>query len=146
MLTTSGLQGHSGIPEVSSGIPSPPLSPPLAASLLRDESCSTESSKKLRKGGAAYTITGECERLFCKILRATFLGERKAVKQDLLVLDAPKSIHANNTVGHSVINWLEVWDYTGGIQFRGFITRNGSENGLFVFLSQEAVGRDLKPG
>ncbi|MCJ1255683.1 hypothetical protein MMC24_003500 [Lignoscripta atroalba] len=143
--STTGA-GGTGIPEVSSGIPSPPLSPPLAASLLRDESCSTESSKKLRKGGAAYTITGECERLFCKILRATFLGERKAVKQDLLVLDAPKSIHANNTVGHSVINWLEVWDYTGGIQFRGFITRNGSENGLFVFLSQEAVGRDLKPG
>jgi hypothetical protein len=39
----------------------------------------------LRRGGAAYTITGESERLFCETLRAVFLGEGNLAYQDSLV-------------------------------------------------------------
>lgn len=30
------------------------------------------------RSGAAYTVAGECERLFCETLRAVFLGESRA--------------------------------------------------------------------
>ncbi|KAG9815477.1 hypothetical protein KCU90_g25215, partial [Aureobasidium melanogenum] len=39
-----------------------------------------------RSGGAAYTITEECERLFCETLDTVFLGEGNTVAQDSLVM------------------------------------------------------------
>ncbi|EEY14304.1 conserved hypothetical protein [Verticillium alfalfae VaMs.102] len=84
-----GLPGQSGIPEVpSSGIPSPPSSPPLAAitasnelALLpktrkRGSASSSSSSKRSRRGGAALSIREECERFFCERMSAVFQGER----------------------------------------------------------------------
>jgi hypothetical protein len=41
-------------------------------------------SLKARRGGAAYTITEECERLFCETLRAIFCGEKTMARQDSL--------------------------------------------------------------
>lgn len=73
---------------ISQGIPSPPQSPPLAA---RHMSATVKNTNgPARRGGAAYTITGECERLFCETLRAVFLGEGNLARQDSLVLGVQK--------------------------------------------------------
>ncbi|KAK1980918.1 ornithine decarboxylase antizyme [Colletotrichum cereale] len=81
-------QGPSGIPEVpSSGLPSPPSSPPLAAITASNELAllpKASSSKRRdavpgkrisRRGGAALSIREECERFFCESMRAVFRGE-----------------------------------------------------------------------
>lgn len=71
-------------------MPSPPQSPPLAAYALSSDELSTSNSKKrlgvARRGGAACTIAGECERLFCETLRTVFLGEGNLARQDSLAL------------------------------------------------------------
>ncbi|KAK4121190.1 hypothetical protein N657DRAFT_665513 [Parathielavia appendiculata] len=95
--------GPSGIPEVpSTGLPSPPSSPPLAALTTTNQlaltpkarssssrgaavgrtglgtSPSENSAWHRRRGGATLRIREECERFFCETLRAMFLGERNA--------------------------------------------------------------------
>ncbi len=86
-------QGQSGIPEVpTSGLPSPPSSPPLAAITASNEltvlpkkrgtghgnhgSSGTSGRRSSRRGGATLRIREECERLFCETMRTVFLGER----------------------------------------------------------------------
>ncbi|OIW23521.1 hypothetical protein CONLIGDRAFT_657717 [Coniochaeta ligniaria NRRL 30616] len=78
----------------STGLPSPPSSPPLAAITATNELALTPKEAKSarhnssgrsgsintttrlhRRGGATSRIRGECERFFCETLRATFLGE-----------------------------------------------------------------------
>ncbi|KAH7064478.1 ornithine decarboxylase antizyme-domain-containing protein [Paraphoma chrysanthemicola] len=146
-----GLSGPGGAPEVSSGIPSPPSSPPLAA-----------KHASARRGGAAYTITGECERLFCETLRSVFLGEGSQTRQDSLVmgmfnndttadLDSDYGFKVDDQavkdVGHGTItDWIEMWDYVGGIQFRGFVAEKDGERAMFVFFDQSVVAGDLKAG
>ncbi|KAL5594413.1 uncharacterized protein BROUX77_007760 [Berkeleyomyces rouxiae] len=86
-----GFPGPSGIPEVpSSGVPSPPSSPPLAAvktssrqiAILpkpgRGRHANAHNSSRSRdlRGGAALTIREDCERFFCETMAAVFLGER----------------------------------------------------------------------
>ncbi len=102
-----------------------------------------------RGGGAAYTVTEECERLFCETLKAVFLGERNTVGQDSLVTGA----HLINAPGqyweatHGMVSsWVEVWDYVGDTSFRGFIAGEGEEKTLFVFLEDRLIGKDLKHG
>ncbi|KKA29943.1 hypothetical protein TD95_005162 [Thielaviopsis punctulata] len=81
--------GPSGIPEVpSSGVPSPPSSPPLAAvnsasrqiAILpkpgRTQSSVGPSRSRDMRGGAALTIREDCERFFCETMATVFLGER----------------------------------------------------------------------
>lgn len=46
----------------------------------------------------------------------------------------------------NVSKWLEVWDYTTGLNFRGFVGGHGKEKSLFVFFLGGVVGQDLKPG
>ncbi|KKF93011.1 hypothetical protein CFIMG_005814RA [Ceratocystis fimbriata CBS 114723] len=88
-----GFPGPSGIPEVpSSGVPSPPSSPPLAAvkpsshqiAILpkpgRSRHASTGSRSRDLRGGAALTIREDCERFFCETMAAVFLGERNAIE------------------------------------------------------------------
>ncbi|KAK8152491.1 ornithine decarboxylase antizyme-domain-containing protein [Phyllosticta citrichinensis] len=77
-----GPAGPSGVPEVSSGMPSPPQSPPLAA--YRELSTPRKQLGSARRGGAACTIAEECERLFCEALRTIFLGEGNVGCQDSL--------------------------------------------------------------
>lgn len=45
-----------------------------------------------------------------------------------------------------VSDWIEVWDYVGGIRFRGFIAEKEEEKAMFVFFDQNVVGGDLKAG
>lgn len=49
-------------------------------------------------------------------------------------------------VSRNVREWLEVWDYTAGLNFRGFVGGNAKEKSLFVFFGEEVVGQELKPG
>ncbi|KAF2011900.1 hypothetical protein BU24DRAFT_375185 [Aaosphaeria arxii CBS 175.79] len=66
-------------------MPSPPQSPPLAARHAPVAKPSSNRGSRARRGGAAQTITGECERLFCETLRTVFLGEGNLARQDSLV-------------------------------------------------------------
>jgi len=93
--------------------------------------------------GAAYHITEEGERLFCEKLKAIFLVERKAVKEDSLVM----GLH-NKSLPYSdnISQWLEIWDYRGDIRFRGFVGGTGCYKSMFVFFEPSVVGKDLKPG
>lgn len=45
-----------------------------------------------------------------------------------------------------VTNWIEMWDYVGGIRFRGFVAETDGEKAMFVFFDQSAVAGDLKAG
>jgi hypothetical protein len=46
----------------------------------------------------------------------------------------------------SITEYVEVWDYTCGARFRGFVTEKNAERSLFIFFDQEVIGQDLKPG
>ncbi|KAK4954082.1 hypothetical protein LTR28_006327 [Elasticomyces elasticus] len=46
----------------------------------------------------------------------------------------------------SVTEWVEIYDYAGGVRFRGFVTRKGVEVTLFIFFDQGVIGKDLKHG
>ncbi|KAF1939849.1 hypothetical protein EJ02DRAFT_504507 [Clathrospora elynae] len=150
----------------SGGIPSPPSSPPLAA-----KHASAAPGGKARRGGAAYTITGECERLFCETLRAVFLGEGTQPRQDSLVmgmcntsndygsdtrryLDSDSSMDPPSSSPQtasfegklSISDWIEMWDYVGGIRFRGFVAEKEDEKAMFIFFDQSIISGDLKAG
>jgi hypothetical protein len=45
-----------------------------------------------------------------------------------------------------VTDCIEMWDYVGGIRFRGFIAEKDGERALFVFFDQAVIGGDLKAG
>lgn len=82
-------------------MPSPPLSPPLAARQTSAAKSSPSRGTRARRGGAAQTITGECERLFCETLRTVFLGEGNLVRQDSLVTGVHNNIHHHHNDGYS---------------------------------------------
>ncbi|KAG9967035.1 hypothetical protein KCU61_g170, partial [Aureobasidium melanogenum] len=66
---------------------SPPPSPRTTPANRASSSPQRPGIKaRSRSGGAAYTITEECERLFCKTLDTVFLGEGNTVAQDSLVM------------------------------------------------------------
>lgn len=86
-------------------------------------------------------IAEECERLFCKILKAIFLGEREYATQDLLAMSTEISHE-----GTSLDKWVEVYDYVGNIRFRGFVASSRSAGrSLFIFFEVTIVGKELKP-
>ncbi|KAF1963842.1 hypothetical protein CC80DRAFT_588158 [Byssothecium circinans] len=156
------------------GAPSPPPSPPLAA---RHASAAKLTGGWARRGGAAYTIKEECERLFCETLSSVFLGEGNLVRQDSLVMgvhnttvsadndygfdvrhadrimDSPPALavrdmdKVNMEAGDGMVkDWIEVWDYVGGIRFRGFVVENDGEKTLFVFFDETVIGGKIKAG
>ena len=119
---------------------------------------------------AAYTITEECERLFCEDLRAIFLGETEEPAAALVVgayqtsqydynesYDGMKGMQmampddvalredqiygSNNKIGE----YMEMWDYTGGARFRGFTSDDEEHTRtLFVFFDEMVIGKELK--
>ncbi|PNP43391.1 hypothetical protein TGAMA5MH_04848 [Trichoderma gamsii] len=163
-----GLQGRSGIPEVpSSGLPSPPSSPPLAALTSSNELALLPKQKKRdipgrrleRRGGAALMIREECERFFCETMKTVFLGERNLSVHGSGLTGAylqspPPDNHLADPfnqgpddvpAGPRIEAWMEVWDYAGGASFRAFVADDGKEKSLFIFFDTEGVlGRDLK--
>ena len=162
------VQGPGGGFEVGSGgIPSPPPSPDAAPF----ERPGLKARK--RSGGAAYTITEECERLFCETLKAVFLGEGNARSDSLEMgmrsstttatrrksfgrahvhgLPTPSPSPADGQLAFDltqgfVKEWVEIWDYAGGLRFRAFVAERMGSRTLFVFFDQEVIGKDLKQG
>jgi hypothetical protein len=106
------------------------------------------------------------ERLFCETLRSVFLGEGSQHCEDSLVMgmhnesndygfdvegypvrlmDSPEPENFN--AQHGVVSdWIEMWDYVGGIRFRGFVAEKEDEKAMFVFFDQSVVVGDLKAG
>lgn len=100
------------------------------------------------RGEAAHTISGECERLFCDTLFATFHGERRLVRQESLGVGACQAIRQSYTrqEHERIQQWVEVWDYTSDAIYRGFVTNLSGERTLFVFFGDNALGYGLKSG
>lgn len=107
-------------------------------------------------GRQAHTIREECERLFCETMTTVFLGERDSVSRGSYDLDA--SAHSPPYTGldvqkknsdqvrrsSCVDSWLELWDYAGGCNLRGFVAGTGDERCLFTFFDHSVINRDLK--
>lgn len=79
-------------------MPSPPESPPLAAYAVSSDEMSNNKRRlgAARRGGAACTIAGECERLFCETLRTVFLGEGNLARQNSLAMGVYNSNDDND--------------------------------------------------
>ena len=45
-----------------------------------------------------------------------------------------------------VEKWIEVWDYVGGVRFRGFLASDEDHRAMFVFFDDNILNHDLKPG
>ena len=119
----------------SQGIPSPPLSPPLGTYGSSKSSggynSASQGRRDLRRGGAAYTITEESERLFCETLRAVFLGEGNLACQDSLVTGVQNDqrlLHGHSDYGCDVRSRAGYEDRIRGLPFPevdGFVERRG---------------------
>lgn len=136
------------MPEVPSGSNAsirPPLYKPSAA---RAEGTRPGDDLAECKGEAAYTIPGECERLFCDTLSAVFLGERGLAGQESLGMGAYHSIRPEykNLEYEQILSWIEVWDYTGDAIYRGFVNDMEGERTLFVFFADGVLEHGLKSG
>ena len=57
-------------------------------------------------------------------------------KGDVDFLDDPRTVE----------KWIEVWDYVGGVRFRGFLASNEDRRAVFVFFDDNVLSHDLKPG
>jgi hypothetical protein len=64
-------------------------------------------------------------------------------------LDDDVDVHnyfGNINTNQSIDAWVEIWDYSGGCSFRGFVGGYGEEKSLFAFFDSSVIGRDLKQG
>ena len=138
------MQGRSGVPEVSSGISAPPISPLLATTDAYANSCKPRGGRAV---GAVQTIAEDCERVFCETLKSTFLSEKDGGFQDSLAVGAPtctKKSALHNDAAY-VEEWVEVWDYTCDLSFRGFVAASKGDRAMFVFFEADVVPKELKP-
>lgn len=55
-------------------------------------------------------------------------------------------LHAEEHGHGNITDWIEMWDYVGGIRFRGFVAEKKDEKAMFVFFDQSVVVGDLKAG
>ena len=46
----------------------------------------------------------------------------------------------------AITDYIEMWDYVGGIRFRGFVVEQEEERSMFVFFDEAVIGADLKAG
>jgi hypothetical protein len=160
------------------GNSSPTQSPPLGATAVNYTKHSGSKNARARRGGAAFTITEECERLFCETLKTIFLGEGDLDHQDSLVMEteldsitdqklairasavqsastslppyspssSSSSLPTNINNRRLLTDWLEMYDYTGGARFRGYIADGIECSSMFVFFDKGVLGNELKPG
>lgn len=45
-----------------------------------------------------------------------------------------------------ISDYIEMWDYVGGVRFRGFVADREEEKAMFVFFDQSVIEGDLKAG
>lgn len=89
-------------------------------------------------------------------MKTVFFGdERNTGSNGSIVIDAnthsSKNVYQDyfdngNGNGQGVDAWLEIWDYSGGCSFRGFVGGKGEEKSLFAFFDHSVIERDLKQG
>ena len=46
----------------------------------------------------------------------------------------------------TITDYIEMWDYVGGVRFRGFVAETEEEKAMFVFFDESVVSGDLKAG
>jgi hypothetical protein len=46
----------------------------------------------------------------------------------------------------TITDHIEMWDYVGGVRFRGFVAETEEEKVMFVFFDDMVVSSDLKAG
>ncbi|KAJ0165295.1 hypothetical protein CTA2_11722 [Colletotrichum tanaceti] len=146
-------QGPSGIPEVpSSGLPSPPSSPPLAAITASNELAllpKASSSKRRdtvpgkqisRRGGAALSIREECERFFCESMRAVFRGETDTGSHGSGLHQGVYNNNNNNYNGSTNATMLQTPppDDDLAVQPHSFGGRRGAADGHYMASSAPA--------
>lgn len=145
------------------GLQSPPHSPSLAAQAssnqLMSHSKSWNDTSIIKRGktireGPAYNIREECERLFCETMRVAFLGEEGTIPYiGSYVMGVGEHDSDKGTCNSSSTNrtesidaFIEVWDYVGGCNFRGFVVQEGNKKDLFIFFDSSILQKDLKQG
>ena len=63
------------------------------------------------------------------------------------VLATPPKAHVDFLDDPRMVEkWIEVWDYVGGVRFRGFLASNEERRAVFVFFDDNVLSHDLKPG
>jgi len=86
-------------------------------------------------------------------MNTVFLGEEGNTGNHKFttVVGTNKRTHAynnqfNDNSSQIIDAWLEIWDYAGGCNFRGFVGGSSDQKSLFVFFDSSVIGRDLKQG
>jgi hypothetical protein len=46
----------------------------------------------------------------------------------------------------AITDYIEMWDYVGGIMFRGFVVEKEEERSMFIFFDEAVIAADLKAG
>ena len=46
----------------------------------------------------------------------------------------------------AITDYIEMWDYVGGIRFRGFIAEKEDQRAMFVFFDDSVIKGDVKAG
>jgi hypothetical protein len=49
-------------------------------------------------------------------------------------------------LGDKITDYIEMWDYVGGMRFRGFVAEKEDEKAMFVFFDETVIAGDLKAG
>jgi len=59
--------------------------------------------------------------------------------------DKPEMVRFDEAKG-AITDYIEMWDYVGGISFRGFIAEKEDQRVMFVFFDESAIKGDVKAG
>jgi hypothetical protein len=59
--------------------------------------------------------------------------------------DAPEMVRFEEEKG-AIADYIEMWDYVGGIRFRGFVAQKEDERAMFIFFDESVINGDLKAG
>ncbi|KAI4635636.1 uncharacterized protein J4E87_000590 [Alternaria ethzedia] len=58
---------------------------------------------------------------------------------------APEMVRFEEEKG-AIADYIEMWDYVGGIRFRGFVAQKKDERAMFIFFDESVINGDLKAG
>lgn len=105
---------------------------------LRDPLVVDSRYLKDRKGG--FAADGKAGGL------PDFQQQRTIIRHDLPTPSPSPDGKIHPLQAGLVSEYVEVFDYAGGLRFRGFVAEKGDERALFIFFDQEVMARDLKPG
>jgi hypothetical protein len=59
--------------------------------------------------------------------------------------DVPEMVRFEEEKG-AISDYIEMWDYVGGIRFRGFVAAKEDERAMFIFFDESVINGDLKAG